>query len=588
MTKSDQVPAVSNPEGGPRCRRLKTGNASTAAEQAALARGEVYSPAVTTRRMRECYALWCEARESTWVRRNDVLALFDRWYAAAAEPFERGNFDVSTDLLLLCSALCELGWVRKFVNPHTGRLFDSLTMSLAGPLDTSENKRARTEAARREDVLLDADHRLTCDFLDYFVELVLPLGRANGLVRDWARDRLWLAGLTVGRTYRDVFKGNGGRVINKALLAKLDSEVSFARVAWLPLDEIDTDRVLRFFAVAALEKIGRLRLLPDSDRNPWDELDRLQEHVQRQVPGLEMPDPSALLTLRVFENIREKWLMGSTSEIDPRPDDDRVRRIVKRGIAVHNRHRRNNPIPSDTHAQNVVIEGVKWLWEREVVPRLATGHSTPVMVDVIPIEVFRHLVGVWLDLAQDPRLVRTPRLAQDLVEDASPDVQEEAVDRVSNQTPGDADGHRDTRPRHVAPTVSGEEALRIIALSLLHAQVARADDLGEMAARVALVVLQRQQRSGGNYSQLLQVALSDKRTELAQAADRARAEGDDLRLRKAIAAAEECTETAVLAAVATVVRAAAAHEAQRQMDEDNPASDEDDSPGSPNGQAKDR
>jgi len=536
--------------------------------------------------MRECYALWCEARKSTWVRRNDLIDLLDQWYSAAAEPFSRGSFDADTDLYFLVSGVSELGWVREYKNSHVGQSFHARTMLFADAFNTSGDA-----ATWWDDIVLTGDHRLTCDFFDFFVELILPLGRANGQVREWAKGCLWIDGLTVGQKYRNVFKNAGGATINRCLMAQMESPHSFDRVTQDPLGEVDRERVLVFFAEKALEKVSQLRLTPINGRFFDAELDLLEARIHGTLPGLTTPEPSQFLTPRMIENLEVKWVAHGTIPLADLCVNDEALKIAGSAIHAHNRHLRSGAtrIKDTPSARLRVLEGVLLLVRHDVAHRLGWAGGDDEASSKLSAESLRHLAGQWLSQEQDLDMIRNTTTWDDVREPGVGDFSEGLVDRV------DAVRQMPLVPRERAKDEMSEMAdpddqtdlIRAI-VHVLSCQLAGLGDTDGIPQRVMILTLERHLRTSAPLAQLLIAALMDVRRDMEAIVAQAEIDGDDDRRLAALAAIEQCTQESADAALREAAKIAAAHEAQRQMDEDNPASDEDDSPGSPNGQAKDR
>ena len=122
MIESGYSSALFDPPG---CRRTLSGRASTAAHEAAVAAGEVFDHTLVTARIRACYGTWRDAQgQPMWISRNDLIDMVDRWYSAAAQPFERGNFTVTPDVRTISSRMAKLYWVAREANQHAGRTFD--------------------------------------------------------------------------------------------------------------------------------------------------------------------------------------------------------------------------------------------------------------------------------------------------------------------------------------------------------------------------------------------------------------------------------------------------------------------------------
>ena len=106
MTESGHRSALFDPR---ECRRTLSGRASTAAHLAAVAAREVFDHALVTTRIRCCYGTWRNTQaQPLWISRNDLIDLLDGWYSAAAQPFERGNFTVTTDVRTISSRIAGL------------------------------------------------------------------------------------------------------------------------------------------------------------------------------------------------------------------------------------------------------------------------------------------------------------------------------------------------------------------------------------------------------------------------------------------------------------------------------------------------
>ena len=521
----------------PVCRRTLTGRASAAAHEAALAAGQVYEHAVVTQRIRLCYSTWRSSRAlPIWIGRNDFIDLLDGWYSAAAQPFERGNFTVTTDVRTISSRIAELAWVSREANQHAGRIFGRQTMRFAGPDDTSANRRTGARAKLWEDVV-DGDHPLSCDFLDLYVNFILPVSQANGQIRDWVQDLLAVPALTKSaRTaYRDRFKGSGGGVINAQIFAQLQSPEQFEQLLLDPLDCLDKDDVVYSFVESVLRLVAVLR-------ENWEPAaQRAADFIEARLTELGLnalaPDPKRILSPVVLAAIRAKWTRTGPISLAELSQDPAARSIAERRL-------RQAGMKADPPDVSAALEMAAHILQCELADLIAGTDAVPAQTEISRQDLTR-LVGAWVDQDRDLPLQRLPVSAHGLI-------REEKIVAFAGVTvplaPADPTAHdaADDPADDLADDPAGDLEEPPTLDGILREELAgREDDLTAGPTRVALAVAEQVGKVKGTYDTLVAKALSAERARLQVRRRTALATHDDELLSQIDASEAALTERAV-------------------------------------------
>ena len=547
MIESGYSSALFDPPG---CRRTLSGRASTAAHEAAVAAGEVFDHTLVTARIRACYGTWRDAQgQPMWISRNDLIDMVDRWYSAAAQPFERGNFTVTTDVRTISSRMAKLYWVAREANQHAGRTFDPDTMRFAGGEDSTSDKSRGTAAKLWEDV--GEGHPLTCDFLDLYVGFILPVAQANGQIRDSVQGLLAVNALTksIRTAYRDRFKGAGGSAINGEIFRHLQSPQDFEELLIDPMACVDRDCVTQPFVESVMRLVVTLR-------EKWDEeSQRAAGQIEDRLAeiGLDRlaPHPSQLLSAAVLANIRVKWTRSGTIPLAGLVEDPTARAIAARRLGAVG-------LTAVPLAISAALEAARDIIERELADVIRESDTSTLQESISPQDLAR-IVGAWADQAKDVPSQRLPTTPEALLRE----------ERVMAFVGGPSGAGPD---RSDAKAVPNDQPLPVTLVGILRAQLAaRPDDPAASVIRAALAMAARQARGKhAAYDALLAAALADERAALRDRRAQAETADDQVALAQVDAADRALTKDAVRRTLKQAAKEYLDNEAELQARERGP------------------
>ncbi len=505
MKQREKSGLAYDPDG---CVRTLSGHAARNEDAKARRQGLEYDPAHVTTRMRDCLRRWVVENETPrWIARNAMLNQFDGWYSAAAQPFLRGNFTVSTDVLTICSRVSGIAWIRASQNDHGGSPYGAATLAFAAATDSSSNRRRGTNPKLWEDVDQQPGHPMSCDFLDFYAAFVLPVARANGQVRDQMQQELIPGGLPrpYSQQYRDSFKKSGGAAINDCLLTHAGSPGDFTVMTGNPCSVADLKTVRSFFVDIARRKSAAFR--EQYSVAAEHAADLIDEHLRTLGLGEPSLPAEHVLSAKQLRKLRRLWSGPKVIQLAHLLDDPRSDRIAAQALTRRGR-------PATREDREVVLEAARFLWEREAAADVLSGDENVAQVILIPADYLAGLIGAWLD--NDPALSSLPGLT------SSSDPDGPSWD-VAEQIPSDALwGYSSER----ALAGGGGSSSAFLArdtqrqfVKALRDRIGESDELGHLAERIALSIVHGLQSRSGSQVHVISTAVHHARVALTARAE---------------------------------------------------------------------